>query len=389
MKVSILISYILCCSIVYLFTSCQKDCGCDSDKEITTKTISINGEKMSFRTGSNGVKFTLATNKETNVSQTIIEILEKYGLTAEQYNSPVAASFYLKDTLLQNVDLSAVHPEAFVLYDKIEDRIITKFFILKEQQYSYLDDFFAITAIFSQTDVIDMMNLNFIQANEIISLVDLNQINKSIYLSDLQLLLEKKLNDQTYLAKGGRPSSGCSEADPGCKMKNEGYCTPQERQSGPVSYYCIPKEDNKCVRTDPDKETTLEQAGETNSEAHNQRLYNIRDNVLSYSFNGKKLIDDYYYCSMILKDVAITLPMAISALKIFDSGFLKNFEQFRNPDNSNQILINSEIKNLLLDLCHKSREISDDSRYQNIITRLENQINYYENKVNYEIQNDY
>ena len=388
MKLRILILIVITMAFVYNLSSCKKDCNCEPNTEVGSKDLTLNGNPMAFRSGLNGIKFTTITEKSVNVNQSIVQILQKLGINNADYNAPICAAFYLKDTIPANTNLEEIKPDAILLYDKMEDRIVTKFFKESNGTFINLPEFFAITSIYSETDVIDIMSLNFLDSKEIISFTDLSKINKSIYLSDLQLLLDKKLHNENYLALGGRPTSGCKEANPGCTIEKEGYCIPQERQNGPESYSCVPKED-KCTRTQTDTKSTFESAGESNSTLTNEKLYNVRDEILSNSFEGKKLIDDYYYSSMILKNNPISLEMALSAVEIFNTDFLKDLANLNNPDYRDKVIINSTSKSLLLDLCIKSKKISTDSRYLQIINSLEQQINLYENKSCDEIKSDF
>ncbi len=305
----------------------------------------------------------------------------------QEFNSPVGIAFYLNDTLLENSNLLTIQPSALLIYDQIEERIVSKYYKKSDDRYQYDSSYFAITSLFSETDIIDIMNLNFLNSKEILAFVDLRKINKSLYVSDLQVVIEKKLNDQVYIQNGGKVTSGCKEADPGCSYNDEGYCIPQEKQNGPASYICLPKE--PCVANTEPTQSTLEEAETGSSGTANPKLYEIRDNVFSKSFNGKKYIDDYYYCSMILKESPITLEMAVIAISILRTNFLEIAANLKNENYFQEIPINQQKKELLINLCEKSKMINNDSRYLNIISKIEDDINFYENKYNIEIKNDF
>lgn len=371
-------------------SNCTKNCDCDSTKEIHLKNLISDGHDVAFRTGQYGVKFTFASNNDLDVNSSIVDLLRSLNVKTDDYNFPVGAAFYLEDTLLSNSNILDANPMAFLLYDKIDGRVFAKYFKLQDGEYIFVPTFMGVTSIFSETDIIDLMNLNFLSANEILTIGDLSVLNKSIYISDFQKLIQKGLNSDSYVLSGGRPSAGCKEADPGCTLSNEGYCIPQERQNGPVGYFCLPTDD-KCVREQEDTKSVLIEAGEESPQTTNQKLYAIRDDVLSLSIKGKKYIDDYYYCSMLFdkESVSLEIDWAIEIVGLIQTDFLYTLSEFYSSKNDFVVLIPDSIKDKLHSILEKSKSISNDERFQSIITNLENDVDLYAGKSIIEIRNDF
>ncbi|HRN78973.1 MAG TPA: hypothetical protein PKY29_02050 [Ferruginibacter sp.] len=181
-----LLSIALALISISIFLSCNKNCECDSTNRSTLKNLQFNGESIALRTGLDGIKFTLATNEDIDVNTSIIDLLDSLNVNPSEYNFPVGAAFYLEDTLLTNGNIIGAKPFAFLMYDLIDGRIITKYFKQESSEFIYDPNYTGITSLFSYTDIVDIMNLNFITPNEILAICDLSILNKSIYISDFQ-----------------------------------------------------------------------------------------------------------------------------------------------------------------------------------------------------------
>ncbi|HRN78974.1 MAG TPA: hypothetical protein PKY29_02045 [Ferruginibacter sp.] len=202
-------------------------------------------------------------------------------------------------------------------------------------------------------------------------------------------MLDKKLNNEDYILLGGRASSGCQEANPGCLINNEGYCIPSERQSGGVSHSCLPIDD--CPREEEDTKSTLIEAGESTPEITNQKLYIIRDEILSTTIKGKKYIDDYYYCSKVFNTESITIDMelAIDLVDLINTDFFDVLVGLNDYQNDSLVPITELVFNKLNLIFAQTKLLSDDERFQSIISSLENDVELYKYKTIIQIRNDF
>ena len=102
---------------------------------------------------------------------------------------------------------------------------------------------------------------------------------------------------------------------------------------------------------------------------------------------GAQYIDDYYYSVKFLVNT-IDLPLALKVKQLFDYGFFDKLAQFDNPIYNDTIVIDNNIKNILLDICSSVKK-SKDTRFNEIIERTINDINKYHNKTLQQIKNDF
>ena len=102
---------------------------------------------------------------------------------------------------------------------------------------------------------------------------------------------------------------------------------------------------------------------------------------------GAQYIDDYYYSAKFLVST-IDLSFALKVKQLFDYGFFDKLAQFDNPIYNDTIVIDNNIKNILLDICSSVKK-SKDTRFNEIVKRTINDINKYHNKTLQQIKNDF
>lgn len=95
-----------------------------------------------------------------------------------------------------------------------------------------------------------------------------------------------------------------------------------------------------------------------------------------------------HYSSRFLRN-NITLKTALKLYELYGLDFFHRLSQFDNTNYNDSIIINNELKPLLLDLCNAVSGITNDSRFNTIVNRIRNDINLYHNKTLNEIKNDF
>ena len=99
------------------------------------------------------------------------------------------------------------------------------------------------------------------------------------------------------------------------------------------------------------------------------------------SEKGQQLIDDYYYSGNIMKG-EITFSMAWKFYRLFGINLFKRFPQFfleTYTNNEREVLVNKETFDIITELCAEAKNISDDARFQSIITRVKSDVDLYYN----------
>jgi hypothetical protein len=109
-------------------------------------------------------------------------------------------------------------------------------------------------------------------------------------------------------------------------------------------------------------------------------LYWIRDSVLMGSEKGQEIIDDYYYSGEIMRG-NISFSLAFKLYRLFGIDLFSKFPQFYTSTNyEGEILVNNQVIEITQEMFGEARDISNDVRYQSIISNIEKTVNDYHNK---------
>lgn len=375
-----------------LLINCKKNnkpLSCSSDNSYQS-TLKTNNHELAARSvilnDSSFIKLTNITSFENaNISSDVANLINNYNIAIDAGSSVLGLAIYFRDTL-ETGEIEQYSPLGLTVYSKKDNKMFGKTYFRNETDggFTELAELSGITTFVSSNDLSNIaVSLND-ETKEVVILLIQSQITDKIYDTELQHKIKSYLRPIGGGNGDFRYYSQCNSVPECERWMVEGWCVVQERQNGPSSSTCYPKKDF-CPTQSTNR--VLGNNGYSVGDDKTNDLYIIRDNFLVNSVKGSEYIDNYYYANSVLNFDDITLPFALSVWNLYENGFINRFKTTIQNNSENSVIIDNETKVLLLNLCAKAKALSNDQRFQSIISKVEIDILLYSNKTYGTIKN--
>lgn len=354
--------------------SCKKDFKPNSSIVINKKQVSAFNDNNS----ENPETILVSKSDDANIGSTIQNMITSIGLNNVNTDYPIALSLFYQDTVnLENYDgLLGV-----LFYSKVNDIYEANFWKKEsDNSFTHKQNLSGVSTFVSKQDMYMINQIMGFNSNQLLLLVDQSKIAKQQYANIFQIKLDIEYNSA---APNGAGYTRYCNSVPECESYVEpGYCTIFESQEGLISASCFPDCSNSA------SVGILVDNGYTIDQTKIDKLYKIRNSFLMNSNKGRQYISDYYYASKFLQN-NISLSTALKLYNLYNLDFFTRLSEFDNTSYNDSIMINTEVKTILLDLCNSATNITNDSRFNSIVNNITNDVDLYYNKTLAEIKNDF
>lgn len=375
---------------IFVYSCTREGTGCEScDAEFLKVNTQVFIKKKNFPAYSdNGNPETILISKteDAEITKTIRDLISSLNLIDANSEYPIGLCLFFEGSV-DTKDFNGLNGVLF--YNKVNDIYLANFWERnKDNIFTFREDLSGISNIVSKNDMYRLNSIIGFDSNQLLLLLDQTRLATNQYPSVFQVKTEVVI-EEIDIEFGGIPNmkeskSMCSDV-PSCKESMvAGYCTFQEGPLGTSAYCNIWCPNSNTIKKLSEQEQNIHDILNPKIDA----LYEIRNSLLLPSEKGKQYIDDYYYSSLFLHE-NITLDMAYKLYKLYELDFFTKLSRFDNENYNDMIVIDDNIKPILLDICNSVSEITMDSRFNSIVNRTKEEIDRYYNKGLVEIKKDF